>query len=430
MEFNQKYDGKLTQKELQKLQDALFTEEQIREIEHFLEANKKYLTSFIDLVGDDGVPTKQFLFNMKHIGNLLDEDPKKVLSWHGVKLRNLTTARLVRLLAENFMTSKQVFENRNELLAFAHKKTGMENLGIIGENPNIANNDYTPDLGIKLPKEPVIWVPNHHFKDDALATVRAAKRPVILMFGSIPLYFNTTDGILSYLIGSILINRKNEISKAAAIPKAERAIDLGSDLLWCVEGVHNKTANELMLEAWKGIYQAANDKGTKVVPMAHYIFDPTQKIIPHELNPIHTVVDDPIDLTKFSEKAGLTYLRDVISTWYYLMMEKYGKMSREELIYTYQERAKEYGAKSEDFIASPITSHEIGEVYNLDLETTVKGYDITIEAAADCRPKDIVRPEDAFLAISKTNNINAIGDSLYASQLIRERKLEDYQRRF
>lgn len=430
MEFNQEFNGKLTQEELKRLQNSLMNEKQIREIETFLEKNKDCLTGFCDLVGDDLVPTKQFFFNIKHIGSLLDKDPQKVLNNTGVTLRGLTTARLVRLLAQNFMTSKQIFEDRNELLAFAHKKGELEYAGQFGVNPKITSEDIIPDTGIVLPKEPVIWVPNHHFKDDALATVRATQRPVTMMFGSIPLYFNTTDGVLSYLIGSILINRKSRESRNASIPKAERALDLGSDLLWCPEGVHNKTANELMLPLWKGIYKVANDKGIKVVPIAHYIFDPTQKIIPHELNPIHTVVDNPIDLTQFSEKAGLEYLRDVISTWYYIMMEKYGKMSREELIYAYQERAKCYGATDEDFKTRPITSHEIGEVYNMDLNTTVSGYDTSIEAAADCRPKDIVRPEDVFESISKLGNIENIGDALYASTLVRERKREDYQRRF
>lgn len=406
MSFNQNFDGKLTQEELNRLREALISEKQIREIEKFLEEYKECLTGFDDLVGDDKIPSKLFFFNMKHIGHLLDTDPNKVLNGLGVKLRGMSTARLVRLLAHNFMTSKQVFENRNELL---DKKV---------------DGKYLPDNGIVLPKEPVIWAPNHHFKDDALATVRAAKRPVTMMFGSIPLYFNTFDGVLAFLIGSILINRKSENSKAASIPKAIKALDLGSDLLWCPEGVHNKTPNLLMLELWKGIYKVANDKGAKVVPISHYIFDPTQKIIPHELNPIHTVVDEPIDMTKFSEEAGLKYLRDVIASWYYLMLEKYGKMTKEELIADYQKRA-EYHGTLED---RPLSSHDIGELYNLDLRTTVTGYDKTIEAAADYRNKSIVRPEDVFESIAEVRDPELLDKNSEVSALVRERKNEDYQR--
>lgn len=424
------FDGKLTDEELKRLQDALFTEKQIREIKKFVYDHRESLNGFFDLVGDDLVPTKQFLFNMKHIGYLLDTNPDKVLSKLGIKLKGMTTAKLVRLLAENFMTSKVVFEDRNELLAFAHKKSELESQGIVGVNPTITEDDYDKDLGVKLPKGPVIFAPNHHFKDDALATVKAADKSITFMFGSIPLYFNTTDGILTFLIGALLINRKNDNSRSATLPKANKAIDLGANLFWAPEGVHNKTANQLMLEPWNGVYRAANEKGAPIVPIIHYIFDPTQKILPHELNPVHTVVADPIDITKFSEKAGLTYLRDVISSWYYLMMEKYGKMSREEMIDAYQKRAINYGAIPEEFSERPITGHEIGELYNMDLRTTVSGYDSSIEAAADCRPKSIVRPEQAFADIAKIKDPNQIADILYASELVRTRKMEDYQRRF
>ncbi len=407
------FDGKLKTEELKRLQEALFTEKQIREIEHFVLENKNVLSGFQDLVGDDLIPSKQFLFNIKHIGKLLNEDPNKTLSKLGITLRGLTTARLVKALAENFMTSKQIFENRNEL-----KKEPKDTTPAV------------PDKGIILPKEPVIWAMNHHFKDDALASVRAAQRPVTLMFGSIPLYFNTTDGLLTFLIGAILINRKSEASRKATVPKAVRALNLGSDLLWCAEGVHDKSANQLILELYNGLYRAANETGAKAVPIIHYIFDPTQKIIPHELNPIHTVVDDPIDLTKFSEKAGMDYLRDVLATWYQLMANKYGDTTKEQLRKYYEERAKAYGISEESLKERPLTSQEIGDLYGLDYQSTVTGYDSTIEAHGDYRSKAYTRPEEAFAAIQNLKRPEQFQDVLYAKELVRTRKMEDFQRRY
>lgn len=409
------FDGKLTEEELQRLRDADFSEKQIQIICDFVEEYKEYLSGFSDLVGDDLVPSNMFCFNIEHIGKLLDGDPDNVLSKLGVKLRGLSTAKLVKLLGENFMTSKQVFENRNELL-----------------NKKDENGKYILDNGIVLPKEPVIWASNHHFKDDALASVRAAQRPVYIMFGSIPLYFNTFDGVLAFLIGSILINRKVKKSKQAAIPKANKAIDYGADLLWYPEATHNKTANELILDIWNGIYRVANEKGTKVVPAVHYIFDPTQKILPHELNPIHTVVDDPIDLTQFSEKAGLEYFKEVLSTWYYLMLEKYGKMSREELFEAYKKRASFYGVSEEELRTHPLTSAEIGELYNLDLRSTVNGYDKAIEVMSNFENKSIIKPEKAFADIANIKNTNPenVLEVIQASKLVRERKYENYQKRF
>ena len=43
----------------------------------------------------------------------------------------------------------------------------------------------------------------------------------------------------------------------------------------------------------------------------------------HFQTPIHTVIDDPIDITSMPEKEALEHYRDVLATWYYIMMEKY-----------------------------------------------------------------------------------------------------------
>lgn len=42
--------------------------------------------------------------------------------------------------------------------------------------------------------------------------------------------------------------------------------------------------------------------------------------------------DNPIRIDNLSERAALEYLRDVLATWYYLMMEVYGKTTRENLL--------------------------------------------------------------------------------------------------
>ena len=411
----EKFDGKLTEEELLRLRDASFTEKQICKICNFVEEYKDYLSGFSDLVGDDLVPSNLFCFNIKHIGKLLDGNPDKVLSKQGVKLRRLTAARLIRLLAGNFIASKQIFENRNKLL-----------------NKTDVNGKCIADNGIKLPKEPVIWASNHHFKDDIVASVRAAKRPVYIMLGSIPAYYNTFDGILAFLVGTILINRKVKESKRASIPKANKAIDYGADILWYPEAVHNKTANQLILDIYNGIYRLANENGTKVVPVVHYMFDPTQKILTHKLNPIHTVVDDPIDLTQFSEKAGLEYLKEVISSWYYLMLEKYGKISREELFEAYRQRAILYGVSEEELESRPLTTAEIGELYNLDLRSTVTSYDRSIETMSNFENKSIIKPEDAFADIAniKNSKLENVFDVIQASKLVRARKYENYQKRF
>ncbi len=71
-------------------------------------------------------------------------------------------------LGPYFLQVPQIFENRNFL-----------------RNPD-SNEKLVLDTPILLPPEPVIWAANHAFKDDALATILAAKRHAYILFGSLP----------------------------------------------------------------------------------------------------------------------------------------------------------------------------------------------------------------------------------------------------
>lgn len=50
------------------------------------------------------------------------------------------------------------------------------------------------------------------------------------------------------------------------------------------------------------------------------------------INLIHTVVDDPIRIDDLTERQALDYLRDIMATWYYLMIEAYSKSTRAEVL--------------------------------------------------------------------------------------------------
>ncbi len=413
---NKPFDGKLTEREVENLRKNGFSQKEIDVIKSYVYRYREHLTGFVDLIGDKDAPSRMFLYNIKHYGHLLEDDPKLVISKKDVLLRKLIIDKLIRTIGPSQLKNKQVFENRNYLR----------------KEPDDTSS-VCKDSKIILPKEPVIWTPNHHFKDDVLASYLAAKRQSYILFGSVPQFYNTFDGVLANLVGSLMTNRKVASSKHASIAKANRAIELGSDVLCFPEGVWDKLPHDLLLQFWSGVYQIAQEKGTKVVPIVHYIFDPTLQV-DSELNPIHTTVDDPIDITQFSEKAGLDYLRDVMATWYYLMMEKYGHTTREDLIKFYEKRAMQRNSDltEEEFTNRKLTSHEAFELYLMDLLDTVDWYDKEIELSYDYRPKNIVRPEDVFSSIANIEEVNPhnVSDVAYGRQLVKTRKEEDYQRRF
>lgn len=147
---------------------------------------QKYSDSISDIsdlsAGDK--PSMLFYFLTYCLGYLLSNDIARVVSENGIRARNRWNF-LLKKAAGNFLTSPQYIENRNIL-----------------KNPE----DNTPDTQIILPNTPVIWASNHAFKDDGLASVLAIQRHAYILFGSLPQFFNTIDGVAAWLNGGVLIN--------------------------------------------------------------------------------------------------------------------------------------------------------------------------------------------------------------------------------
>ena len=238
---------------------------------------------------------------------------------------------------------------------------------------------------ITLPKEPVIWMANHAFKDDVCATICAAQRHSYILFGSVPQFYNTFDGVSAYINGVAMTNRKVKASKKASLDKSLRAMEYGADLIIFPEGVWNKTPHIPIIQLWPGIYRIAKKTGAKVVPIVHYSVDMLNK---DKNNIIHTVIDDPIDISNLSEEEALTLLRDTMATWSYLMMEKYGKSTRKKEVGTHK------------------TSQEAWEEHLIERVKTADRYDIEIEKCADYRPRTIEDPREIW----EKNIISLIGE--------------------
>ena len=313
-------------------------------------------------------------------------DPDRMVTKKSLTARRLIHPVLIRI-APLFLERKQVFESKNVLRGI-----------------------NAPDVPLKLPKEPVIWCPNHGFKDDVAATLLAARHAYIL-FGSLPAFFNTFDGISAWLNGSVMCNRKVRKSKRASVDGAVKVLRMGTDMMMYPEGVWNKTPEKLMLELWPGSYRIARETGSKIIPVIHYLADPHKK---YKGNVIHTVVAEPISMEGLSEKEGLALLRDTMATWYFLMMEKYGQTTREELLNGFE------------------TADDAWEAYMAMHTGCVKYYDKEIELCADYRPKNIVRAEAVWQSIADIKNVCAgnAGHVNYARQLVSQEKRRDFQRKF
>lgn len=354
------------------------------------ERYKDGLNGISDLFGDgyDGMSDLFYLCNRRWL-HWLDNDPDVAVSEKEVCFRR-RFYKVLQRVGPSVLKCRQVFENRRQL-----------------DNPA----SMEPDGGVALPDRPVIFVSNHGFHDDVLATVLAAGRHAYPVVGSLPLQYNTLDGFASALVGGVCVNRSNKNSRSYFLAKALKAMEYGADLLLWPEGGWNKTPERLVLDLWKGAYDLSCAAKCVVVPIVHYVRD--MEVLDRK-NLIHTVVDDPIKLYEMPMDEGLTCLRDVLASWKYKMMEQYGRSDRATEMRGY--------ATAE-------------ERWHAHLKERMKGvarYDSKVERYADYRPKAVVRPEDAFRAIAQIpdNRITPenAGMIFDARRLVAERENCDFQR--
>lgn len=331
------------------------------------------VTGPADFFGD-AKPSFLFWPMVKLMRPLLSCNPDKMISKRSIHVRRILHPILLKLLPA-FLEYKQVIERK-----------------------------------IDIPQEPVIWCPNHSFKDDVAASIGTARHAYVL-FGSFPMFFNTFDGVGAYINGVSMCNRKSRASKLAAQETAKRLLNMGMDMLVFPEGVWNKTPDKLMLPFWPGAYRLAKETGCKIVPVIHYLADPHEK---YDGNVIHTIIADPISMEGLDEQEGQTLLRDTMATWYFYLMEKYGQTTRAELLEGFE------------------TADDAWESY-MEMHTScVKYYDREIELCADYRPKQIIRPEDVWQSVANIQNIHAgnANHVQYARELVEREKRRDFQRRF
>lgn len=346
---------------------------------------EKSITGPSDLLGN-AKPSILFYPMLTLLSHLLSCDPNKMVSKTSLFVRRCLHPLLV-LLLPLFLEYKQVFESKNALL-------GID----------------VPDTPMELSKETLIWCPNHRFKDDVAASLRSTRHAYIL-FGSLPMFFNTFDGIGAYINGVVMCNRKVKASKIASIEAAKRVLSMGMDMLVFPEGVWNKAPEKMFLDFWPGAYRLAIESGSKIVPVIHYLADPHKK---YAGNVIHTVVADPISMEGLTEEEGLALLRDSMATWYYLLMKKYGQSSRQELLAEYD------------------TADESWDAYIQMHTGCVSYYDKEIEQSADYRPKRIVRPEDVWKSVAEIQTVTAenIKHVCYAKMVVEREQNRDFQRRY
>lgn len=356
-----------------------------KRIQQILAAHEGQITGLVDLIADKEPSLLFYLFATRY-SKLMQENASEECKREIERHRKIYP--ILKKCVPLFMKEKQIFENRKAL-----------------------RGELGPDTEPILPKEAVIWASNHAFKDDIAGSIVAASRHAYILFGSIPQFYNTFDGIAAYLNGVVMINRKSKMNRSTSVYRASKIFRQGTDLLIFPEGVWNKTPEKILLNFWPGIYRISKETGAWVVPVIHYIKDPTYRL---SNNLIHTVVDDAVRLDDMSEHAALAYLQEIMGTWYYLMMEKYGKSTRKEELSGFSDSCSAW------------------EVQLAERLKMVERYDREIEFCADYRSKVYTEAMDVWEQFAAKGHVTKANATYiaYACNLMKQLQREDFQHRF
>ena len=272
----------------------------------------------------------------RFILKMLDNDPAKVITPYGIRWRRLIHPLLVKVVP----------------LLLKRK------LVILRQDP--------------LPDCPVIFASTHGFGEDAATAVAITDRPSFMVNGSPKQLLYSFDGISAWAIGSIVLDRSDNASRAASKAKMLRALKLGSDVIIYPEGTWNKSPNGLMNPLFPGVYDVAKESGAPVVPIASVLVD----------DHIYGIRGTAFDITQFDRTEGLAVLRDKLATLRWEVMEQHSHASRDDL---------PRGEAAEEYWKNHIDS----------LMVEVEFYDYELEKHTKCVDKSITEPGDAFSHLEK-----------------------------
>ena len=119
-------------------------------------------------------------------------------------------------------------------------------------------------------------------------------------------------------------------------------------------------------------------------------------------------------IDNLTEQQALSYIRDIFASWLYMMMEVYGRSTRDEIL-----------GSTSSFV----------EAWNWQLKERMSfaaRWDREIELKADYVPKWKIPPQHVWQAIADVTNVTPhnVGHVLYARQLVAQCEREDFQHRF
>ncbi len=165
----------------------------------------------------------------------------------------------------------------------------------------------------KMPKDrPVIFAATHGFKEDVDNSVMTLGRHAYILVGSLEQFFKTTDGVLAWANGVILVDRTDKESRKASKDKMLHLLKMGGNVLMFPEGTWNLSPNQLVAGIFPGVYDIAKESGALVAPVATH----------RHGEMVYSILGKAFNITKYERTLGLRVLRDKMATLKWQLMEK------------------------------------------------------------------------------------------------------------
>lgn len=224
---------------------------------------------------------------------LLDNDPVKVISKAGIKIR-----RSVNGLFRNVMVP---LSSRNKL--------------------EVVRRAEVPE------DRKIIYAATHGFRDDAAYSLAATGKHSYVLVGALNIVLDSLWGLAFWFNGVILVDRFNKESRASTIDKIRYSLQQGVSVLMFPEATWNHSENQLVLKLFPGIYDAAVLEDALVVPVTTV----------QEGKKVYAIGDEPFAISEYSREKGLEVLRDKLATLKYELMDLYCHAKRSDI-----GNAKEY----------------------------------------------------------------------------------------
>lgn len=250
------------------------------------------------------------------INNLNKKDVKHFTTDIGLFIRKKTFPLFRRLC--NFFTHATIFYTNSDVEKLLSRKQNANNI-VVQNYPNLKKD------------ESYIFVGSHVCPEDIETMINVLDRNAYLVLGSVENLHYNPEVYLSWINGLIVFDVLNKTERKELISKMERVLKTQSILIF-PEGSHNYDFNKLIKPLYDGPINLAIRTGKKIVPIV--------MIKDYEKKVAYIDVGNPIDVTnlnlniqdyypgkeeteKYRIKAMSSYLRDLMATTMYEMMEHY-----------------------------------------------------------------------------------------------------------